>query len=325
MKKKWIVLLVLAGGAYGGYRYWNARKSTATGPAFREVKVERGDIRQTILATGVVEPQNRVEINSPVAGRLEDVLVQEGDLVKKGQTVAWVSSSERATLLDAARARGADVLKRWEELYKPAPLIAPLDGQVIARRLEPGQSIGPDKAVLVLSDRLIVNAKVDETDMAQIRPQQDAEITLDAYPQRPIPAAVERIAYEAKMENNVTVYQVDVLPRDVPDFMRSGMSASVSFQRAGTNGVLVLPAEAVLLDGPRAIVLRPAALPGAPPGTNEVVTGLDDGQRVQIVSGVEEGATVLVPDLQLAATDADGKPRTGSPLIPFGRMPPRKR
>jgi macrolide-specific efflux system membrane fusion protein len=48
-------------------------------PALQEVRVERGTLRRTVLATGVVEPQNRVEIKPPIAGRIEDVLVREGE------------------------------------------------------------------------------------------------------------------------------------------------------------------------------------------------------------------------------------------------------
>jgi macrolide-specific efflux system membrane fusion protein len=51
-------------------------------------------------------PQNRLEIKPPIAGRAEEVLVNEGELVKAGQIIAWMSSTDRAALLDAARAQG---------------------------------------------------------------------------------------------------------------------------------------------------------------------------------------------------------------------------
>jgi multidrug efflux pump subunit AcrA (membrane-fusion protein) len=46
----------------------------------------------SILATGVVQPQNRLEIKPPIAGRIERVLVEEGETVKRGQILAWMSS-----------------------------------------------------------------------------------------------------------------------------------------------------------------------------------------------------------------------------------------
>ena len=58
--------------------------SSGGGNDFRRVTVEKGDIEITILATGMVQPENRVEIKPPIAGRVERVLVEEGAQVRKG-------------------------------------------------------------------------------------------------------------------------------------------------------------------------------------------------------------------------------------------------
>ncbi len=81
----------------------------------RVAKVSRGDLSVMVTATGTVKPYNRVEIKAPIPGRIEEVLVQEGEEVKKGQILARMSSVERAALLDAARAQGDAAVKRWEE------------------------------------------------------------------------------------------------------------------------------------------------------------------------------------------------------------------
>ena len=315
MKKTLIALIVLA-AAGGGYWKWKSARTADSGPAYRTEQVARGDLRITILATGVAEPQNRVELNSPVAGRVEEVLVGEGDTVTRGQVLAWISSSERVTLLDAARARGTDELKRWEQLYKATPLLAPLDGQIIARKLEPGQSASTEKPILVMSDRLIVKAQVDETDMARIAEKQAAEIRLDAYVDRVIPAHVAHIAYEAETVNNVTIYNVDVLPDDLPDFVRSGMSASVTFVAASTNQVLLVPLEAVRDSENGREVLLPGPSAGAPPRTRLVRLGLEDGRQAEVLDGLAEGDAVLVPEVNVSQGDAN---RKGTPLMPFPR------
>src|SRR5262249_54993338 len=147
---------------------------------------------------------------------------------KKGQVMAWMSSTERAALLDAASARGEDELKQWEELYRPTPILAPIPGTVIARNVESGQTFTVSDAVLTMSDRLTVKAQVDETDIAQIALKQRASIVLDAYPQEKLDAIVDQIAYDAKTVNSVTTYVVDVLPRNTPKFMRSSMTANVT-------------------------------------------------------------------------------------------------
>ena len=157
------------------------------------VKVTRGDLAAFIPSTGVVTPRNRLEIKPPVSGRIEEVLVEKGERVRKGQILAWISSSDRAALLDAARSKGPAETKYWEEVYKPAPIIAPIDGFIIVRNVEPGQSFSVSDAVLVMADKLIVKAQVDETDIGKIRVGQKADIVLDAYPDEKTAAAVESI------------------------------------------------------------------------------------------------------------------------------------
>ncbi len=307
-----LALLLLA----GGWWWWRGRSATQDAPQYQEIAVERGNIRETVLATGTLEPQIRLKLASPVAGRLDEVLVREGDAVTKGQIVAWVSSTERATLLDAARARGPEELAKWEKLYNPTPVIAPLDGTVIARLLEPGQTVDSSNPILVLSDRLIVRAQVDETDMARIALQQEAEVRLDAYPDQALAARVEHIAYESETVNNVTIYKVEVLPHDPPPFIRSGMSAAVTFIIKQTNNVLVLPTEAVQGQLGKHIVLLPAVHPKLEPTTKEIVTGMDDGRNVEIRSGLAEGDTVLSQRYNFGVSSTNDQKR--SPLSPFG-------
>jgi len=315
-RKTWMgigVALAIVGMLFGVH--WRIRQQHA--PTFRTVRVTRGDLHVTVLATGTIQPQNRLELKPPIAGRTEDILVKEGQSVQKGQILAWMSSTERAALLDAARAKGPEEVAHWEERYKPTPLIAPIDGTVIARNVEPGQSVTASDAVLVLSDRLIVKVQVDETDIGQIQLDQYARITLDAYPGETIEGRVDHIAYEAKTVNNVTIYEVDVLPVRVPPFMRSGMTANVTFLVEHKEGVLVLPSEAVRQDHGQATILVPDRSQRHP-RPQEVVTGLTDGKNIELLSGASEGDTALIPTIRSARGSG---PPPASPFSPFGRGP----
>lgn len=298
-----IIALLLAGAA--AWAMFAPKKGGAGKgqPEMQAVKVERGDLQVTVVSTGVVQPQNRLEIKPPIAGRVEEVLVREGDQLKKGQVLAWMSSTERAALLDAAQAQGPESVKKWEQVYRPAPLLAPLDGTLIQRAVEPGQTVTATDAVLILSDRLIVKAQVDETDVGQVRLGQEAAVVLDSYPGQEIPAKVDHIAYEAKTVNNVTIYEVDVLPQSVPDFMRSGMTATVTFRVESREGTLLVPAAAVAGEKGRRTV-QASARPGGRPSVRNVETGLSDGRNTEILSGLEEGETVWVKGM--------------------GRLPPKK-
>lgn len=306
-------LLVLI--AVAAYAYVQRRE---TAPTYRELPVERGNIAVTILSTGTVQPENRLEIKPPIVGRVEQVLVAEGQRVAKGQILAWMSSSERAALIDAARAQGPAELKRWEELYRPTPIMAPIAGTIIQRNVESGQTFSATDAVFVMSDRLTVKAQVDETDIAQIRLKQTATIVLDAYPAQSVPAQVDQIAYDAKTVNNVTTYIVDVLPRTTPSFMRSGMTANVTFEVATRNNVLTLANDAIKMigDNERAVLLKTAG--DAKPSLRKIQVGITDGKRSEIIAGLSEGDVVMVADKK-------GRQRSGGGTNPFSPMSPKKR
>lgn len=311
-RRRALVAAVAVALAAGGWYAWRARD---TGPEYRPVEVTRGDIEVTVLSTGLVQPRNRLEIKPPIPGRVEQVLVPEGRVVTRGTVLAWMSSTERAALLDAARGKGPEETRRWEELYRATPILAPIDGTVILRNVEPGQSFTSNDAVFVMSDRLIVTAQVDETDIAQIRLRQPARIELDAYPGQTFEGTVGRIAYDAKTVSNVTTYPVDVLPRTVPPFMRSGMTANVRFHVETRRGVLLVPSDALRSRDGQVFVLRAPVRPGAAPVEQPVVTGITDGRRTEIRSGVSEGERLVAVSLGANRGSAGGS----NPFMPGRR------
>ena len=308
-----IVLAVLVGLGAAAVLYWKASRETQ--PVYREVTATRGDLEVTILSTGVVQPKNRLEIKPPIAGRADEVLVEEGQVVKKGQILAWMSSTERAALIDAARAKGPDEVKRWQDIYRATPVLAPINGTVILRNIEPGQTFTNNDAVLVMSDLLTVKAQVDETDIAQIRLRQPAYLALDAYPDRPFSGRVDQIAYDAKTVNNVTTYEVEVLPDKTPAFMRSGMTANVSFVAASRQNVLLVPSDALKSRDSHLYVLLPPEKPNSKPIEREIKAGLSDGKHIEVLEGVTEGEKLLVLRLRAGAREDTAS----SPLMPFGR------
>ncbi len=309
-----VAVLCLAALAVGGY-FWLGNREN--GPGYREVKVARGDIERIVLSTGIAQPRNRLEIKPPIPGRVEEVLVDEGRWVRKGTTLAWMSSSERAALLDAARAKGEEEVKHWEELYRATPILAPIDGTVILRNVEPGKSFTSNDAVFVMSDRLVIAAQVDETDIAQIKLRQPAHIVLDAYPETSFDGTVDQIAYDARTVNNVTTYVVYVLPAKAPAFMRSGMTANVNFQVAVHKAVLFVPGDAIRYREGQAYVLKPAMNGDAQPVEQQIEVGHSDGKRTEVISGLTEGDTLLVP--QINTGGVRGESRAGNPFMPGRR------
>lgn len=314
MRKKsfWLVLILLIGAGVFAWR-WFQKKEEA--PKYQVAVLERGNIETSVLATGIVQPENRLELKPPIAGRVESLLVEEGQMVRQGQVLAWLSSSERAALLDAARAKGPEELQRWEGLFKPTPLLAPLNGLIIVRSVVPGQVVAATDVVLVMSDHLIVNTQVDETDIGQVKLGQKVEITLDAYPGTKIVGEVTRVAFESKTVNNVTIYEVRVLPQQVPEFMRSGMTANVKFTVQRVENVVILPAEALHKEGKRNTVMLPNPQDPEKPLIKDVQVGLSDGKRVEVLSGLSQGDSVLIPVLPKIGQAA---PAGSNPFSPFG-------
>ncbi len=299
-------ILVVATGA-GVFLYL---KLTKTESRMEKVTVDRGKIEVRVQATGIVQAQNRLSMKPPVAGRIEELSVVEGTEVKRGRILGWVSSTERVALLDAARARGKDELKKWMELYRPTPLIAPMTGIVISRAVEPGQTVTVNDAVIILSDKLVVRTDVDETDIGRLKLKIPARLTLDAYPDKPINGEILQIAFDSKTVNNVTVYEVRVQPETIPEFMRSGMTANVSFLIDRKEDVLWVPSEAIHSGENGKYVLTEGA---EKPVRTPIEVGITDGKRTEIVKGLAEDTVVLVAKSSMPARAKNAS----NPFMPF--------
>lgn len=316
MKNKFVLLFTICVLASGLFFFGKAKRKVYDQESYREVIPIVGVIQNIISTTGTVLPKNRLEIKPPVSGRIEEILVKEGQKVKIGDILAWMSSTERAALLDAARGKGEDDLKYWQETYKPIPLLSPIDGEVIVSTMQPGQTVTTSAAVIVLSDYLIVRAQVDETDIGKVKLNQIAQITLDAYPDNKIKAIVEHIYYESETVNNVTVYKVDLRLASLPQFLRSGMNASIDLVEQSKENVLLISQEALQKNGKTDYVLVKQENSMDPVRVN-VETGISDDNNIEIISGLDANDVVVVKSKKFSL------PKTNSSgTNPF--MPPRR-
>ena len=288
-----VVVSVLVLGIGGFFLFKGSRSADKP---LAEIHPSRGTISSSVSTTGAVEPQNRVKIQSSVGGRIEEILVQEGRLVKKGAVLAMLSSTERAALLDAAKLQGKSEQSYWENVYKKTAVIAPMDGQVIVRSVDPGQTVTTSDSLFVLSDRLIVKAFVDETDIGRVKIGQKALIGLDAYPDIRVNGVVEHIYYESHLQNNVNIYNVDVIPDRIPDVFRSGMSANIKIIVQEKNGTLLLPISAVLNKNGKSVVLQKNGTTQQTIRYSPVQIGLQDESNIEIVKGLTDSSVVLLPD-----------------------------
>ncbi len=310
-KRKIIAVIIICLIIITGLIIFFGRKKT---PAITKkiINPYYGTIKTAVSTTGTILPQNRLEIKPSINGRVESILVKEGQYVKAGQTLVWMSSTDRAALIDAARAQGGAQLKYWEEVYKPIPLVAPITGSVIVRAIEPGQTVTTSTAILVLSDRLIVKANVDETDIGRIKKGQTAEIALDAYPDVKVNGRVDHIKYESVTVNNVTTYEVEIVPYTVPAVYKSGMSANINIIDIFKKRVLLVPDEALVHEDGRTYVLVGSGRNKAPE-KRPVRTGLTDDQNAEIISGLTEKENVVIVQKKFVSSE---KSNTNNPFMP---------
>ncbi|HPF07061.1 MAG TPA: efflux RND transporter periplasmic adaptor subunit [Spirochaetota bacterium] len=292
-KTKIIAVLTVAAAAAVFFLIFGTGKSEKNKEVYREISPATGDISLTVSTTGTVLPKNRLELKPSVAGRIEKIYVSEGDVVRAGQILALMSSTDRAALIDAARLQGSQSLKYWENAYKPIPVVAPISGTVIVRSVEPGQTVTASDSIIIISDMLIVKAQVDETDIGRVKEGQRARISLDSHPEILVNGKVDHIYYESATVNNVTVYYVSIKPDKVPAEFRSGMSATIDIVETDKRGVMLLPEDAVLSDanGKYVLVKGVKSREGV---RRAVATGIANDNLVEITSGLGSDDIVLV-------------------------------
>ena len=118
-RHKWFALFAVVLIGLGG---WQAGR-TLFGPAVIVDPVTRGNLVQTVVASGHVETPFRVEIGSRITGTVEDVLVEEGQPVSKGQALITIEASELKALVvhaEGAVAQAEARMRQLKELTLPA-------------------------------------------------------------------------------------------------------------------------------------------------------------------------------------------------------------
>ena len=288
------------------------------GASLQIISPRIGDITTYITVTGSVLPNNRLEIKPPVNGRIERILVGEGQKVRKGQVLAYMSSTERSALIDAAKIDGAAAFAYWEKVYQPIALVTPISGEVIVRDVEPGQTVTAATTILVISDRLLVKAEVDETDIGRVRIGLDADISLEAHPDVQVKGRVTHISFESKTVNNVTMYEVEVQPVSIPGLFRSGMTANIKIIDQTKKNVILVPLKAVTIEGSNYFVkvegdkkndyrLKP------------ITAGITDDVYLEVVSGISEKERIVISQPNKIASRKSNK--STNPFLP---SPPKK-
>jgi macrolide-specific efflux system membrane fusion protein len=285
-----------------GLLVWFVSQSYVDKVGYEYLKVDRGPLRATLRESAVIQPEHRLTVTPPIPGRIDSINVANGVAVKQGQVLAWISSTDRAALMDAARAAGGKEISFWQDVYKPAPLIAPLDGHIISTAVVPGQVVVAAQTVFTMSDHLIVQASVDETDLDHVWLGQTTEITFDSFPDAHLTGKVHEIAYDSTTVNNVTTYTVNIFLDSTPNYVRSGLSANVFLLISDRKNVLRIPTDAITPEGDVLV----AQGPDQPPVSQKIIVGASDGIWTEVTSGLVEGDWIARRTFAIKAAEKSG-------------------
>lgn len=147
----------------------------------------------------------------------------------------------------AAAAQAAATLRSDQTNLSKASVRSPIDGIVLTRKIEPGQTVAASLQAPVLFTiaedlaRMELQVNVDEADVSQVSPGQMASFTVDAWPGRKYPAEIMRVGFGAQTTEGVVTYKtiLKVSNRDLS--LRPGMTATADIATANRTDVLLVP------------------------------------------------------------------------------------
>ena len=341
-----IAVLIIAGGAFYGYKYYEGQQAAKQSAAVETTKVVRMDMKSTVSATGTIDS---VEVSSKITARLKSVLVKENDQVKAGQTVATLDAKDYEAKRDQAQYKvtntkaeydrisylysiGADTQKQLEDAqmnYDTAvsalaqaesdasetSITAPIDGTIVGEPKTVGTmavatSDNPTVIMRIadLSSKQI-KAKVDETDIGNVKVGQEATFTVDTYTDKTFTARVTKISQtdtsnswdtssssssgssSASSSASVIYYYVTLDVDDPDSLLLPAMTARVEINTADKSNVLAVPISVLKTDANGSYVIV-----RNDDGSQEnryVTTGIYSDEYVEILSGLEEGEDVV--------------------------------
>jgi HlyD family secretion protein len=205
-------------------------------------------------------------------------------------------------------------------------ITAPVDGTVISRSVDVGQTVAASMSAPELFKiakdltRMQVNASIDESDIGLIKPAQKVQFTVDAYPNEKFAGTVSQVRLNPVVEQNVVSYVtiIDVPNRDLR--LKPGMTATVTVEVARADDVLRVPNAALRFRPSNSGPARVWTLQDGHIRPVRVQTGISDGTATAITGGdLTEGAQVVTG---MAAAPATGAAPATSPLLPFGGRRP---
>jgi HlyD family secretion protein len=288
----------------------------------QQIAQSRANVGAARAALG--QAQATFDIDTVQLKRLEEVRRLSGGRVPSQIELEQAQAAvqrDRASLASArANIQAAEAsLKANLTTRSRAVIRAPVTGVVLARRVEPGQTVVASfntVTLFVIAEDLSemqLRVAIDEADVGQVKPGQGATFTVDAYPGKRFPATLQRVdlaskstvegsssgsssAASAASGNAVVSYEARLDVRNPEGLLRPGMTATATIETQNTGTALLVPNAALRF--------RPDEKKEEGGGVFQPQIGLEDGkQQATIGEGSRQRVQVLQADGTLKAID----------------------
>jgi HlyD family secretion protein len=261
-------------------------------------------------------------------------LIPRADLDAAEMEVRSADAQVRSSAAQVTQAKAT--LEQAEVSLAKTVIVSPIDGIVIARNVDVGQTVAaslsaPTLFVLAAGlDEMQVKANVDESDLGAIKEGQPVTFTVDAYPGDTFTGSVEQIRLNPVVEQNVVTYAAMITAPNPELKLKPGLTANVTIEVARRDGVLRVPATALRFKPTDAVKKALGADGLSPKGTTvwqyvdghlrplSVTAGASDGVVTEISGeGLTEGTRVATRVTTGQSTTTAAQAAT-SPLMSAG-------
>ena len=212
------------------------------------------------------------------------------------------ASKQRQAQSQVAQAEAS--LKQLEEQLSYTTIASPINGVVLSRDVQVGDAVSSilvlgSTATLVMTlgdtHQVYVKGKVDESDIGKVYLGQGARIKVQSFPDRTFYGKVTKIAPLGVEKDNVTTFEVQISIDNPGGELKANMTANAEVVLEEHKHVLTVPEQAVIYDKDRnASVWVPDPHGKDGHSVVKVKTGLSNGSRVEIISGLKAGDTVVL-------------------------------
>lgn len=289
----------------------NIAQSQLVASDARQGEAERDLQRQTVLVrTGAVSDRDfgRARASRDAGAAEMRAAAQQVEL--KSQAIAMAEAELRmaeARVLNAEAIRDQQqaTLSQAELDLARTVLRAPIDGVIIKRDINPGQTVAVSldaKTLFTIANDLrgmVVHGKIDEADVGQIKVGQDARFTVDAYPDRTFSGRVLQVRKSPEIVQNVVTYTAIISAANPELLLYPGMTALLRIVVADSVASLTIPNEALRFHPPNTMPGASATVwvvdTSGRPSPVTVDVGAGDDRRTAVRDGkLTEGQALIV-------------------------------